>query len=119
MWYLKGKKGSILYLAIVILGFIFVVSSSLSFIIVSQLKIQREMGNSLIAFFAADSGVERALYAIFKENNLSFSTTSSVGSATFVVSVYPKSECETFVNYYCIKSKGIYRGTTRQIEASF
>jgi len=83
------------------------------------MKIQRGMGHSVIAFYAADTGIEMALREIYKNNNLSFSATSTVGSAVYTVESKPHDQCDQFTNYYCIKAKGTYLNTTRVIEASF
>jgi hypothetical protein len=116
-----STKGTILYFAILILSVIFVISVGLSLIIFGQMRIQREIGYSVIALCAADTGVERALYAIYKEGNLSFSETANLeNGANYWVSVATSStQCGIPIQYYCIKSRGTFRNTTRTIYASF
>jgi len=115
------EKGTILYFAILILSVIFTIASYLSLIILGQLQLQREIGHSVIALCAADTGIERAMYAIYKENNISFSTSSQLeNGATFQVNVSTSSsQCATPIRYYCIKSLGSYGKTNRKIEASY
>jgi len=114
-------KGTILYFAIVILSVIFTISIGLSLIIFGQIKIQREIGHSVIALCAADTGIERALYALYKEGNLSFSENANLDNgASYNVFVFTSSsQCGTSIQYYCIKSQGNFKGVTRSIDASF
>jgi hypothetical protein len=114
-------KGTILYFAILILSVIFTISIGLSLIILGRMKIQREIGHSVIALCAADTGVERALYAIYKEGNLSFSENANLdnGASYNVFVSTSSSQCGTSIQYYCIKSQGNFKGVTRSIDASF
>ena len=67
--FLKNKKesqrGVSLYLAVVILAILLPVAIGLSSIVIFQFKMTRELGNSVVAFYAADSGLERTLKAVF------------------------------------------------------
>ena len=117
---LKKETGQTIYLALVVLSVILGIGIGLSSLLFYQLKMTKEIGDSVIALCAADSGVERALYAIYVEGELSFSTSTTLGNmASYQVSVFPSSSCAPPVQYYCIKSYGIYKNTTRAIEASF
>jgi hypothetical protein len=62
------------------------------------------------------------LYAIYKEENFSFSTTTNLeNGASFEVRVYASSspQCGGSAQYYCIKSIGAFKDTQRAIDASF
>jgi hypothetical protein len=118
---MSNTKGTILYFAILILSVIFTISIGLSLIIFGQIKIQREIGHSVIALCAGDTGIERALYAIYKEGNLSFSETANLenGASYTVFVATSSSQCGTSVQYYCIKSRGTFKNTSRAIDSSF
>jgi hypothetical protein len=118
---MSNTKGTILYFAILILSVIFAIAMGLSLIIFGQLKTQREIGYSVIALSAADTGVERALYAIYKEGNMSFSTSTNLeNGANYTVNVFTTSaQCGSSIQYYCIISRGTFKNTTRAINASF
>jgi hypothetical protein len=118
---MSNTKGTILYFAILILSVIFAISVGLSLIIFGQMKIQREIGYSVIALCAADTGIERALYAIYKDGNLSFSENANLDNgASYQVWVSNSSStCGSPIDYYCIKSRGTFKNTTRAIDASF
>jgi hypothetical protein len=120
-----NTKGTILYFAILILSVIFAIAMGLSLIIFGQLKMQREIGYSVIALCAADTGVERALYEIYTTttaNPFPFSVSGNLDNgATFEADAYASSsgQCGTSTQYYCIKSRGNFKGVTRFIDASF
>jgi len=58
---LNTEKGISLYIAIMILAVLLAISLGLSSILVAQLKMISGMENSVTAFFAADTGIEREL----------------------------------------------------------
>jgi len=119
------EKGVSLYYAVVIISLLLAIAFGLTAILVGQIKISKEMGDSTIAFFAADSGMERILYL---ENRcyqascpnfcnptcqglpLNYSTSSVLSnSAEYYTTV---DRCHSF------QSKGKFRDTTRKVEAN-
>jgi len=56
------KKGVSIYLALMITFVLLAISLGVSLIIVSQMKMMKGMGDSVIAFYAADTGIEESLY---------------------------------------------------------
>lgn len=59
---LNKQKGVSLLLGLLIITAISAIAFGLSRLALGQLKLSRDISKSVIAFFAADSGVERALY---------------------------------------------------------
>jgi hypothetical protein len=120
-----STKGTILYFAILILGALFAISAGLSLIVFGQMKIQREIGHSVIALHAADTGVERALYAIYKggalQNPASCFSENLGPDLSYNVCIYQAStgKCRPQTQVYCIISRGTFKQTTRAIDASF
>ena len=55
------QKGLSLFLVIIILAIILAIVFGLSTISVSQIKITRWIGDSVVAFYAADTGIEKVL----------------------------------------------------------
>lgn len=125
-----SQKGTALYLAIVVMGILLWIGFGVSRIVLDQLKILRNVGNSVIALVAADSGVEKALYCLYRQegdacNGCSgfqppFSCTGSVGAASFSVNVYSAGESNPNCpnppfKYYCIRSVGSYKGANRNV----
>jgi hypothetical protein len=80
------KKGVSLYLALIIMFILIAIGLGVSLIIVSQMKMIRGMGDSVIAFYGADTGIEHALYDVRQTNPPGEGNVSgSVGSASYVV----------------------------------
>lgn len=59
---MQNQKGVSLIITFFVLTIILAVVLSISVILYSQLKIVRNIGNSVVAFYAADSGTEKLLY---------------------------------------------------------
>ena len=116
------EKGVSVYLALMIMIIVLAIGLGISTIIVSQMKMIRGMGDSVVAIFAADTGIERALYALYKEGaSLPFTYSGSVGDSSYSVEGWLAGsvDCPTPPNdYYCLKSIGTYKGTKRAIEGS-
>ena len=111
----QKEKGASLYFALVILAILMSIVFGVSAIIIIQLKTIKEMGDSVIAFYAADTGVERTL--------LETRPPAEGGSGATVGSIFSEilendSEYRTEIlattspgcsgDYYCIKSIGTY-----------
>jgi len=121
-----GQKGVSIYLSVLILSFILSIALGISAIFVTQIKEATKMGDSVIAFFAADSGIERILWKdnVCWNNNppcLSPCNSNCAGlqSGTRIDYQFPlgtdysytvQSEGNGF------KAIGIYKGTQRAIE---
>ena len=57
----KSEKGIALYLGLIIMTIILAVAFGLSTILISQVKMTKEIGDSIKALYAADSGIEQSL----------------------------------------------------------
>ncbi len=77
-----------------------------------------EAGHSVVAFYAADSGVERVL--VNRDNPSDIGETHLDNEASYQVFVSPggSGDCPDEF-YFCIKSVGIYRGVKRAIEINY
>jgi len=64
---LKNQKGVSIFLVLVIMTIFLAAVLGLSTILFSQIGMVREMGYSVVAFYAADSGIENILYKDFVE----------------------------------------------------
>lgn len=111
------QRGASLYLALLIIGILLAVILGLSTLSFLQLKMIREMGDSVSAFYAADTGIERELY----DNN-------PVGTPPYEVVLDPienrkyrieilaseEGDCPQGVNY-CVQAVGFFKETRRAI----
>ena len=117
---IKAQSGIALYLAIVIMTILLAIGLSISTIFLSQIKTTKEMGYSVIAFYAADTGIEKALTQRSDPTPLNnYSATLSNGASyTLSVSSGGSGTCPA-TNSYCIKSIGSYQETRRAIEITY
>lgn len=120
----KNKKGVAIYFAILILSVIFGIGMGLSLIIFNQIKTVREVGNSVFAFLAADSGIEEAMYRLYKRGEISFTIEGSLDFASYIVKSFPaaagSNDCsKPPYNYFCLKAEGRYKETKRALDVSF
>ena len=118
------QKGVSLYIAFLIMTILLSIALNMSTILVSEIKTMREMGKSVTAYYAAETGIEKALFDtrtiedpvgqgygesdIFLDNGASYSV-SVVAQGT--------EGCALSANY-CIKSVGHYKGVKRAIMIS-
>jgi len=113
----KNQQGVALYLALVVMTMMLAMGFGLSAIFIGQTKTIKQMGNSVIALCAADTGIEEILLT---RNNPPLGTSPAVelgNGATYQVVVVTggTGDCPAESNY-CIKSIGNYLGTRRAVE---
>ncbi len=112
---IKHQRGASLYLAIMVMTIMLGIALGLSSIFIGQTKTIKQMGNSVIAFGAADTGIEAIL--LNRNNPVNISETVLSNGATYqvVVATGGSSDCPAGSNF-CIKSIGSYLGTKRAVE---
>lgn len=128
---LKCEKGALLYFALVIMVILLAIGLSLSVIIIGQLRMIKGMGDSVVALHAADTGIEEALYALYKVPNttlpfgrngyldLNQNTQQDPNEPTYQVNALARDTvCPAPAQYYCLRSIGTYLEVRRAIEAS-
>ncbi len=97
-----SEKGVSLYLSLVMMGILLSLALGLNSILLGQAKTTQEIGNSVFAFYAAETGIEKNLY------NGSQGTGSLENGATYIVTTLAPG----------IKSVGTYQKTSRAIYIS-
>jgi len=131
---IKDERGVALYLALMVMGILLALALGISAILLSQTKVIKEMGNSVIAFYAANTGIERVLYIdrsicssyelIADRVNCLKNEVSNIPSGDLkldngaqyelVVDAGGEGTCPSGKTY-CVKSSGIYKETKRAI----
>ena len=135
---INSQKGAILYFTIVIMSILLAAVFSITSIVLVQIKSVKEAGDSVLAFYAADAGAEKALYDILSNaeyldpsydsefeiliNGSSYKCNVKItqplseplGNYPSGTSIEPSTDCQG--QYYCIKSIGTYRKIKRAIE---
>ena len=118
-----SQKGVAIYLAIVVMTVLLTVGAGLAMILIGQIRVFQGMGNSVVAIYAADTGIERELY----ETRISPGTPKLAGTiysgsldidgdgtndASYQVTIKSASP-------YSVESIGMYKGVQRAIEVSW
>jgi len=88
------QKGVSLIIVLFIMIIILSVTLSISTILYSELKVIRNIGNSIVSFYVADSGVEKVLYYDRQVLPLNHSTTACTIETAEV-------DCAAFSDYVC------------------
>jgi hypothetical protein len=115
-----SQKGVSLYLALMIMSVILAVAFGISSIFLGQAGVFKEMGYSVMAFYAADTGIEEIL--LNRSNPVSFCTKDDPcqleNEATYYLDIRASGDnCSAL--YFCIKSIGEYKEVKRAIEISY
>jgi hypothetical protein len=113
-----GEKGVSILLAVLTLSFVLSISLGVSAILMSQMKMLGEVGYSVIALYAADSGIERALLKRSEPEGIP--ETELPNGAKFEVRVTESGQenCPDGIKF-CIKSIGEFNGVRRAIEIKY
>jgi hypothetical protein len=117
------KRGVSLYLIVIIMSVLLAVVFGLSTVIIGGAKIVADVSYGVIAFYAADTGIERALYNIQTiedgTNCDNFSGTLGEGNYGYTVTIDYPSGGTCLDGGTAIYSLGEYNGTKRRIEATY
>jgi hypothetical protein len=115
----NNQKGTSLYLAVMILTVVMSISLGLATISVNQIKMLREMGYSVMAFYAADAGIEKVLVDRQNPNfTLDFYSSSLSNGASFQVIITARGD-SCSASFFCIKSVGQFKEVNRAIEIDY
>ncbi len=120
---IKNSKGVSLYLTVIVLTVLLAMALGLSSILIVQMKMVRGMEESVIALFAADTGVERILYV--SESDISGSLPNGSSYIAQIRCSPSYSFCPYIIDSdcdaprFCIKSKGIFGKTQRAVEMKY
>lgn len=134
------QKGITLYLVIVVLAILLAMVLGLTVVLVTQLKMVRNLGNSVVALYAADTGIEKGLKMTIRpggveipssyEDSLSNGAEYDAeivccqeGSPNCVwvsgnpcpVPLQEDPNCDA--TRFCIRSVGTYQGVKRALQA--
>lgn len=127
---MNSQKASILLYIVLLLSLLLTVVLGLSALITSQFAIMRGIGNSIVAFYAADAGVERMLNSIISNNETlpnDFTFAEEMGNgASYSVTIYCRNggglacagiteDATCDADNFCIKSEGEFNLSKRAI----
>ncbi|MDP3093710.1 MAG: hypothetical protein Q8N16_03005 [bacterium] len=109
----KFSRGVSLYLTVMILALVLSVALGSSILLTSQIKSLRNIGNSVAAFYAAETGIERSLYALVNGSTQTRWEEQLNGASYGVDYLSPGLDCPGL--NYCLKSIGAYKDVKRGI----
>jgi len=141
MKFLISQRGVSIYLALIIMVVLLGIGLGLSSILIGQIKMMRGMGYSVVAFYAADTGIEKELfYKNYRTQPLPYSDSDfldlnnppsggvtncpedlqDLGDACYKITILEgdQDNCPSGVNW-CVRSLGFYKGTRRAVEITF
>ena len=102
------QKGVSLYLALIIMFILIAIGLGVSLIIVSQMKMMKGMGDSVVAFCTADTGIEHSLYNWRKEDGEGVVSGSLGPDQDYTVSKCdPEDNCRESIGSFKIVKRGI------------
>lgn len=111
----KNQKGSVaMILSILLLSIVFVISTGITVLIFNQIKMSSQIGQSVVAFYAAESGAERCLYDV-RKYELSSCSYSDIQLDFNSNAKYTT----TYNNSPPIESTGIFVKTSRAVELNW
>ena len=117
---MNKESGLSLYLSIIIMTIILSIVFGISSILLSQLASIKGMENSVIAFYAADTGIEYVLVdRIDPTIHNGYFEILDNGEARFDIIAVDSSDADCNATNFCIKSVGTYRGVRRAIEVKY
>lgn len=110
----ERQKGIAIYLAAVTLSIILAVALGVNILAVYQAKSVNETSSSVLAFAAAESGIEWALANVDINNfQPTYDVVMMSNNASYELSAY---RCGAANEFLCVKSIGSYHNTQRAIK---
>ena len=113
------EKGVSLYIAVVITSILLAIVLGISAILVGQIKIIRGMENSVLALYAAETGIERALMERADPSLLDGSGDVMDNGAGYQLTIFSSGAGGCSADNFCVKSVGSYSGVKRAIEIEY
>lgn len=110
----NNKKGASLLLTLLIVSVVLSIAFGISGLSLGEIKISRDAPKSLVAYYAADAGIECQMFADrLSKSNCSSACIDTGSKICYEVTVSGISPSRT------IKSSGIYQDLRRAIELTY
>jgi hypothetical protein len=114
----NDKRGVSVYIAILVMTILMAIVFGLTSVVIKQAKEMREMGYSVVAYYAAETGIETAL----NDQNCTSSCPLTSGTLNISPTVNPGYQYQGFATStpdcpdtanFCVKAVGTYGQTRR------
>lgn len=140
MSHTNPQKGISLLFTVLITSLILAVSLGISALLIQEMRMMGEIGYSVVAFYAADSGIEEAIYDLYQSPSPTPEHSGYLDSAHYETlakccnpelekcSLETPDDCPLGPGYigldcnalnYCLKSAGSYQKVKRAIEIKY
>src|SRR3989344_7330449 len=104
LWINNNQNGVALLLTVIILSIVTSIAILVANIVITQLKLSKDIDNSQAAIFAADSGIEWQLYQIRKSAIVPMPTMSNGATINVTVTgVSPNFNIKSLGSYQSVK----------------
>ena len=136
------EKGITIYLSIIVLSILLSIVLGLSIFLIDQIRMVKDMENSISAFYAADSGIEQTLNVMMNDESdllSAYGPTDIGGGAYYIADISCCDSSKTSCNFnggencpvgieedpncdatrYCVRSIGSSGGVKRAVEISY
>lgn len=117
----KPQKGTTLYLSLIVMTILLGISLGLNSIFLGQIKTVRSIGYSVVAFYAADAGIEEVLTQRSSPSSVctKLSPCSLDNGAQYWIVIETTGVGGCLADNYCITSVGVFQETRRAIEIEY
>lgn len=112
----QSEEGISILLSVMILSVVLSIALGSSDIVIRQVQSMEGIGDSVVAFYAADHGVEEVMAM---ETPIPISETELSNGATYEVTVVDSTDPGCDADNYCITSIGSYKKAKRAIQSVY
>ncbi len=106
------EKGISLLFVVLIMSVILAIGMGISGILIQQIRMMGEIGQSIVAFYAADSGIEEVMYNLYQKKEKAGAGKNWAEDYGYEVTI------EDYGGKLYIVSTGEYKGVRRAIQAT-
>ena len=111
------QKGVALYISLMMMTLLLTLVLGMGAIVSAQIRAIRGLGDSVLAFYAADTGIEQVL--LNRHNPVDIPKTSLPNEASYEVKVIKGGTEGCPAPHFCIRSIGTFKETRRAIEVIY
>ena len=109
----ENKRGIAIYCAMAVLSIVLAIALGVGLLTSERIKMLNEAGDSVVAFSAAQTGIEKVLFlGISSASDPNCSLVGLLGEASYEISCY---DCGAASEFVCVKSIGGYKNARRAV----
>lgn len=114
-----NQKGVSLYISIVAMAIVLSIVFGVTTILLGQLRIIKGIESSVVAFYAAESGIEKALVERIDPSSLDGDSDTLSNGAGYELEVLADTSPNCNATNFCINSLGNFRDAQRTIQVTY